>query len=108
MSAHDLRRVLFRCASILLTLPSVCGNGSIFHLEGADKIFQQCDYELLHYLVAVPFESLTPASISTGMETWIWLLQERPDLEISLMLEINSAWLSVIQQKRGMFSATLK
>jgi phosphatidylinositol 4-kinase len=42
------------------------------------------------------------------METWVWLLQERPDLEISVMLEINSAWLSVIQQKKGMFSATLK
>jgi phosphatidylinositol 4-kinase len=59
-------------------------------------------------LVAVPFESLTPASISTGTETWTWLVRERPDLEISLMLEFNAAWLSTIELKKGMFSSALK
>lgn len=68
----------------------------------------QCDHDLLHHLVAVPFESLTPASISTGTEAWTWLVRERPDLEISLMLEINAAWLSTIEQKKGMFSSALE
>jgi phosphatidylinositol 4-kinase A len=59
-------------------------------------------------LVAVPFESLTPASVSTGTEAWTWLVRERPDLEIGLMLEFNAAWLSTIELKKGMFSSTLK
>ncbi|KAF8320103.1 atypical/PIKK/PI4K protein kinase [Clavulina sp. PMI_390] len=89
MSAHDMRRLLFRCTSVLLALPMV-------------------DHELLHFLIVLPFESLTPATVTTGLEAWIWLLQERPDVEIPLMLEINFAWSSSIQQKKGMFSSSLK
>jgi hypothetical protein len=37
MSAHDLRRILFRCASVLLTFPSVCIMTAI-DPEGTDVI----------------------------------------------------------------------
>ncbi|KAG9016282.1 phosphatidylinositol-4- kinase [Tulasnella sp. 427] len=88
LSIQELKRLLFRCASILASA-------------------EKCDYDLLHYLVALPFEIFSPLSISLGIETWTWLIRERPDCEISLMLEINSAWAGTIRKHKGVFSKHL-
>lgn len=85
LTVPDLRRLLFRCAAVLMALP-------------------EPDHDLLHYLVAVPFASFTPATISTGIDAWTWLIGERKDMEISLMLEFNTAWASTIKLKKGIFS----
>ncbi|CAE6494869.1 unnamed protein product [Rhizoctonia solani] len=85
LTVQDLRRLLFRCAAVLMALP-------------------EPDHDLLHYLVAVPFAAFTPATISTGIDAWTWLIGERKDMEISLMLEFNTAWATTVKQKKGIFS----
>ncbi len=75
---------------------------------GRFNVSQQCDYELLHYLVALPFEVATPAAISTGIEVWTWVIAEKNDIEVALMSEILSAWSYTIRQEKGIFSTSLK
>ncbi|KAG8904073.1 phosphatidylinositol-4- kinase [Tulasnella sp. 403] len=87
LSVQELKRLLVRCASFLISSPQV-------------------DYELLHYLVALPFEIFTPSSISIGIEAWTWLIREQPNVEISLMVEINSAWAGTIRRHKGIFSTS--
>ncbi|KAF8529176.1 hypothetical protein BU17DRAFT_73353 [Hysterangium stoloniferum] len=88
LTIQDLKRLLFRCASILISTP-------------------QREDDLLHYLVVLPYEIFTPPSISTAIEAWTWLMAERPDLEMSVMLEFNAAWMDAIKHKRGMFSTDM-
>ncbi|CAE6468907.1 unnamed protein product [Rhizoctonia solani] len=85
LTVQDLRRLLFRCAAVLMALP-------------------EPDHDLLHYLVAVPFAAFTTTTISTGIDAWTWLIGERKDMEISLMLEFNTAWAITVKQKKGVFS----
>ncbi|PCH37888.1 atypical/PIKK/PI4K protein kinase [Wolfiporia cocos MD-104 SS10] len=85
MSIQDLKRLLFRCASTLIYI---------------DKR----DYDLLHYLVALPFEAFTPSAVSAGIEAWSWVIAEKPDYEIAVMSEIGSAWNSTIKHGKGLFS----
>ncbi|KZS95958.1 atypical/PIKK/PI4K protein kinase [Sistotremastrum niveocremeum HHB9708] len=88
LKVQDLKRLLFRTAATIIALP-------------------QPDFELLHYIVTLPFELFTPAAISTAIQTWTWIIVERPDVEIPLMVEINAAWLSTINHKKGLFSSHL-
>lgn len=68
----------------------------------------QCDYDLLHYLVELPFGVSTPSAIASGIEVWTWLIAENPDIEIALMSEMLSAWFDTITQRKGIFSQALK
>ncbi|CAE7106800.1 unnamed protein product [Rhizoctonia solani] len=88
LTVQDLRRLLFRCAAVLMALP-------------------EPDHDLLHYLVAVPFAAFTTTTISTGVDAWTWLIGERKDMEIALMLEFNTAWASTVKQKKGIFSSRM-
>lgn len=85
---QDLKRLLFRCASALISVP-------------------KCDYTLMYYMVALPFEVFTPSAIAAGTETWTWVISERPAFEIAMMTEINTAWMTTIRLERGIFSKTL-
>ncbi|KAF7295444.1 hypothetical protein MIND_01084200 [Mycena indigotica] len=87
-TVQDLKRLLFRCAATLISLP-------------------QCDFELLHYLVALPFEVSTPSAVSAGIEIWTWTIAEKPDIEVGLMGEVLAAWSDTIRQEKGIFSTSL-
>ncbi|KAJ6591860.1 1,3-beta-glucan synthase component-domain-containing protein [Mycena vulgaris] len=87
-TVQDLKRLLFRCAATLISLP-------------------KCDYELLHYLVALPFEVSTPSVLSSGIEIWTWVIAEKPDIEVGLMGEVLAAWSDTIRQEKGIFSTSL-
>ncbi|KAJ6618823.1 hypothetical protein B0H10DRAFT_2217316 [Mycena sp. CBHHK59/15] len=87
-TVQDLKRLLFRCAATLISLP-------------------KCDYELLHYLVALPFEVSTPSAVSAGIEIWTWAIAEKPDIEVGLMGEVLAAWSDTIKQEKGIFSTSL-
>ncbi|KAJ7085721.1 hypothetical protein B0H15DRAFT_846088 [Mycena belliarum] len=87
-TVQDLKRLLFRCAAVLISLP-------------------KCDYELLHYLVALPFEVSTPSALSAGIEIWTWAIAEKPDIEVGLMGEVLAAWSDTIWLEKGIFSASL-
>lgn len=62
----------------------------------------------MRHLVALPFEVFTPAAIAAGIEVWTWIIAERPEFEIGVMMEINSAWLATVRFERGMFSTSQK
>ncbi|KAJ7940268.1 hypothetical protein B0H13DRAFT_2299305 [Mycena leptocephala] len=87
-TVQDLKRLLFRCAATLISLP-------------------KCDYELLHHLVALPFEVSTPSAVSAGIEIWTWAIAEKPDMEVGLMGEVLAAWSDTIRQEKGIFSTSL-
>ena len=70
--------------------------------------FVQCDYDLLHGLVALPFEVATPPAMMVGIEVWIWLMGDKPDVEVALIAEILSAWSESIKGEKGIFSPTMK
>lgn len=59
-------------------------------------------------MVALPFEVFTPPAISAGIEVWTWVISEKPEFEIGVMMEINSAWLSSVKHEKGMFSTSMK
>ena len=62
----------------------------------------------MRYLIALPFEAFTPASIAAGIDVWTWVISEKPEYEIAVMMEINSAWLATVRFERGMFSTSQK
>ncbi|OCH92135.1 atypical/PIKK/PI4K protein kinase [Obba rivulosa] len=88
MTVRGLKRLLFRCASTLIFMDT-------------------CDYDLVHYLVALPFEAFSQSAISAGIETWTWVISEKPDYEAALMSELSSAWTLTIKHEKGMFSRKL-
>ncbi|KAI0273304.1 atypical/PIKK/PI4K protein kinase [Gloeopeniophorella convolvens] len=85
---QDLKRLLFRCASSLISVT-------------------KCDYTLMYYMVALPFEVFTPSAMAAGIETWTWVISERHEFEIAMMAEINTAWMTSIRLERGIFSKSL-
>lgn len=105
LTVQDLKRLLFRCAATLISLPKV---SRLPDTRDSFSHSKQCEYEMLHYLVVLPFEVSTPAAISAGIEIWTWLIAEKPDIEIGLMGEVLSAWSDSIRQEKGMFSTSLK
>lgn len=106
LTVNDLRKLLLRCSAFLASQDKV---RDLLHLhEFPINSLPQPDYRLMHYLVALPFQVFTPISITAGIETWTWLIAERPELEISLMVEICSGWVTTIKQGRGIFSKSLK
>ncbi|KNZ80366.1 Phosphatidylinositol 4-kinase stt4 [Termitomyces sp. J132] len=88
LTVQDLKRLLFRCAATLLSL-------------------EQCDHDLLHHLVALPFEVSTPPAITAGIQVWTWVISNKPDIEVALMAEVLSSWSDNIKHEKGMFSSSL-
>ena len=107
LTVHDLRRLLFRCAATLISLDHVSifsfQSNLPFSLQG-----DQCDYEIVHYLVSLPFGVATPSAITVGIEVWSWIIAEKAAVEVALMGEILSAWSDTIKLERGIFSRTLE
>lgn len=68
----------------------------------------QCDYDLLHYLVAIPFGVFTPSALAAGIEVWTWTIAETPDIEVALLTELLSAWFDTVRRHKGIFSKTFK
>ncbi|KAG0701518.1 hypothetical protein DFH29DRAFT_926376 [Suillus ampliporus] len=87
LTFQDLKRLLFRCAAILISL-------------------EKCDYTLVHFLVALPFEVFTPSAIAVGIETWTWVIAERPNMEVAIMCEVLTSWFGTVKERKGVFSAS--
>ncbi|KAL4260020.1 PI3/PI4-kinase family protein [Pleurotus pulmonarius] len=88
LTVQDLKRLLFRCAATLISL-------------------QKCEHDLLHYLVALPFEISTPSAITSGIEVWSWVIVEKPEVEVTIMMELLSAWTNSIRVEKGIFSRSI-
>ncbi|KAL1947994.1 hypothetical protein VTO73DRAFT_13718 [Trametes versicolor] len=85
LTINDLKRLLFRAASTLIFI-------------------EEWDYDLAHYLVALPFEAFTQSAVSAGIESWTWVIAEKPEYEVTLMSEVAAAWDISIKLGKGMFS----
>ncbi|KAG2144576.1 hypothetical protein DEU56DRAFT_790388 [Suillus clintonianus] len=87
LTVQDLKRLLFRCAAILISL-------------------EKRDYTLVHFLVALPFEVFTPSAVAVGIETWTWVIAERPNMEVAIMCEVLTSWFGTVKERKGVFSAS--
>jgi phosphatidylinositol 4-kinase len=105
LTVQDLQRLLFRCAATLISLEEV---SATLPLASMNQAPAQCERDLLHYLVILPFELSTPSAISAGIEVWTWVISERLGMEVALMTEVLSAWSDTIKFEKGIFSATQK
>jgi phosphatidylinositol 4-kinase len=59
-------------------------------------------------MVALPFEVFTPSAISAGIEIWTWVIAEKLEVEVALMIEVLTAWSETIKHGKGIFSTSLK
>ena len=103
LTVQELKRLLFRCAATLIAMQKVCD----IIVKDPSQYFQS-DYDLLHYLVALPFEVSTPSAIAAGIEVWTWVIAENPDIEVALMSELLAAWSDTIRLEKGIFSDSMK
>src|SRR6267154_2242213 len=83
LTVQDLKRLLFRCAAILISLEKVRTDS--LHASNFRSDDLQCEYTLVHLLVALPFEVFTPSAVAAGIETWTWVIAERPGMEVAIM-----------------------
>jgi phosphatidylinositol 4-kinase A len=106
LTVQDLKRLLFRCAATLISLERVsdCSRSSCHPFSS----FLKCDYELLHYLVALPCGVSTPPALAAGIEAWIWVIAEKPDIEVALLTEVLSSWFETIRLQKGIFSNSME
>lgn len=49
-------------------------------------------------------ELFTESAMETAVECWQWVLTARPDLELSFMMEMVSAWETTFEKKIGLFA----
>ncbi|SPO37665.1 related to phosphatidylinositol-4-kinase [Pseudozyma flocculosa] len=84
----ELRRLLYRSAALAVALP-------------------RPDYELLHFIVAIPMLVFSNEAVSTACQVWTWIIGERPEVETKVMVEITAAWSHTARTRRGLFSPAL-
>jgi phosphatidylinositol 4-kinase len=106
LTVQDMKRLLFRCAAMLISLNEV--GGCNLRYTPFANVPLKCERDLLHYIVFLPFEVSTPPAMSAGIEVWTWVNAERPEIEVALMTEVLAAWSDTIKQEKGIFSTSLK
>lgn len=84
----ELRRLLYRTAALVVALP-------------------EPDYELLHFIVSIPFLVFTPEAISTACQVWTWVIGARPEVETKIMVELTIGWAMTAKARKGIFSPSL-
>ena len=77
-------------------------------LSLAQGAFLQIDHDLLHYIVSIPVQIFTAASVTSGLEAWSWIVDQRPALEYKIMTEIHVAVGWTMRRRIGLFSDTLQ
>ncbi|CEH18841.1 related to phosphatidylinositol-4-kinase [Ceraceosorus bombacis] len=84
----EIRRLLYRSAALAVALP-------------------HADFDILHFIVAIPLRVFTPAAVTTASHVWTWIIGERPELETKVMVEASIGWAATIKSRRGLFSNAL-
>ena len=51
----------------------------------------------MKYLIALPFEVFTPASVAAGIDVQTWVISEKPEYEIGVVMKINWALLATVR-----------
>lgn len=89
VSIEDLRCTLRRAAALL-----------------SDIKEDQC--ALIHHLVSIPFVIFTKQSIKIGISLWLGIVNENPQLESIILVEIANNWEDTIRRRMGLFSKKLQ
>lgn len=63
---------------------------------------------LVHHLVSVPFTTFTKQSIKLGISLWLGVINENPQMESRILIEIAERWESTVHQRIGAFSYKLQ
>ena len=58
----------------------------------------------LHFVATSQVKLFTESAMETAVECWQWVLTARPDLELSFMMEMVSAWETTFDLKIGLFA----
>lgn len=61
-------------------------------------------YFFFHDAATSQVELFTESAMETAVECWQWVLTARPDLELSFMMEMVSAWETTFEKKIGLFA----
>jgi phosphatidylinositol 4-kinase A len=63
---------------------------------------------IMSHLVWIPVCIFTPGSLKTGISIWNWIINEKPEAERRIMVEIIVAWVWTVRQRKGLFSSALE
>ncbi|KAI2100516.1 phosphatidylinositol-4- kinase [Ophidiomyces ophidiicola] len=58
---------------------------------------------IISHLVNIPFQLFTKESIKMGISLWLGVINENPDTEPRILVEVAHAWERTIRRKRGIF-----
>jgi phosphatidylinositol 4-kinase len=59
---------------------------------------------IVHHLVAIPFGIFTTQSIKLGISLWLGVINENPEMESRILIEIAHQWESTINRRVGVFN----
>ncbi|CAG8615185.1 6660_t:CDS:10, partial [Paraglomus brasilianum] len=68
----------------------------------------QVDENIISHLVWIPVCIFCPGSLKIGISIWNWVINEKPEIEKRIMLEIVIAWVWSVRQHKGLFSSALE
>ncbi|WFD42423.1 1-phosphatidylinositol 4-kinase [Malassezia psittaci] len=88
ISMDTLRTVVYRAGASIIHTP---------HL----------DFDLIHYLVALPMAICTKSSLLCATQAWAWVMTVRSDTETAIISEIATGWGRTIDAKQGIYSSHL-
>ncbi|KAI3627776.1 STT4 [Malassezia furfur] len=88
VSSESLRAAVYRAAACIVATP---------HL----------DFDLVHYVVAVPMALCTKSALVLAAQAWSWVMAARPDAETAVVGEISSGWTRTVHARQGIYSPAL-
>lgn len=89
VSTEELRCTLRRAAALL-----------------SDIRDDQC--AVIHQLVSIPFKVFTKQSINIGISLWLGIMNDNPQLESIIFVEIANNWENTVRRRMGLFSKKLQ
>ena len=69
---------------------------------------QEDQCAVIHHLVSIPFTVFTKQSINLGISLWLGIVNENPQCESIILVEIANNWENTVRQRMGLFSKKLQ
>lgn len=60
------------------------------------------------YLVELPFASFTKQAIKLGISLWMAVINEKPNQETRILVEVAANWENTVRKRLGMFDPRLR
>lgn len=69
---------------------------------------QEDQCAVIHHLVSIPFAVFTKQSVKLGISLWLGIVNENPQLESIILVEIAHNWENTVRRRMGLFSKKLQ